>query len=288
MFSNVHYVILQTIFAKKKGYLPIIDMKYFPTIYNEKEKILNTYNSWEYYFNNFNNFNNFSNWNIDYIYKFFNYKFSNEKSFDTTKIRKSLYKDYKKILSKILLKKNIKKKVDEFIKKRFKKKKILGVHIRGSDQKRAALHPYPPTLNQMIKEAEKLINKYNFDLIFLVTEEENYYIKFKKYFGPKVITYNHFRSKNDIFKGYPRKNHRYNLGYETIINMILLSKTNYMLHSDTNLSAMARHYKKNKTKETIIFNGINSKNIFMSNILWNIRSYLPYKFGGFKNIIINK
>ena len=70
--------------------------------------------------------------------------------------------------------------------------------------------------------------------------------------------------------------------------MILLSKTNYMLHSDSNLSGMARHFRKNKMKETIIFNGINSKNIIFSNILWYIKFYLPYKFGGFKNMIINK
>ena len=100
-----------------------------------------------------------------------------------------------------------------------------------------------------------------------MTEEQNYYKKFKNYFGPKVVTYDHFRSKDDIFKIYARKNHRYKLGYETIINMILLSKTNYMLHSDSNLSGMARHFKKNKMKETVIFNGINSKNIIFSNIL---------------------
>ena len=282
MFSNVHYAILQKIYAKKKGYTAIIDMKYFPTIYNEENKIMNTYNSWEYYFKNFDNLN------IDYVYKFCNYKFSDEKSFDTSKIKKIYYNDYKKILSKIFIKKNIKNKVDQFVKKKFNKKKILGIHIRGSDQKTAALHPYPPTLNQMIKETEKLNDKYNFDLFFLVTEEQNYYENFKKHFGSKVITYDHFRSKDDIFKIYARKNHRYKLGFETIINMMLLSKTNYMLHSNSGFSGMARHFKKNKMKETIIFNGINSKNIIFSNILWYIKFYLPYKFGGFKNMIINK
>ena len=78
-------------------------MKYFPTIYNEKNKIMNSYNSWEYYFNNFNNLN------IDDIYKYYNYKFSDEKSFDTSKIKKIYYKEYKKILSKILIKKYKKK-----------------------------------------------------------------------------------------------------------------------------------------------------------------------------------
>ena len=64
-------------------------MKYFPTIYNEKNKIMNSYNSWEYYFNNFNNSN------IDDIYKYYNYKFSDEKSFDTSKIKKFITKNIK-------------------------------------------------------------------------------------------------------------------------------------------------------------------------------------------------
>ena len=46
-----------------------------------------------------------------------------------------------------------------------------------------------------------------------------------------------------------RKNHRYKLGFETIINMILLSKTDYLLHSNSNLSTMARHFQKKKTKQ---------------------------------------
>ena len=91
----------------------------------------------------------------------------------------------------------------------------------------------PSNVKSNDKRNRKINNKYNFDLFFLVTEEENYYENFKKHFGSKVITYDHFRSKDDIFKIYARKNHRYKLGYETIINMMLLSKTNYMLHSNS-------------------------------------------------------
>ena len=279
MFSNVHYVILQIIHAKSKNYTPIVDMKYFPTIYNEKERLFNTHNSWEYYFKNL------SKYKLDTIYKNFKYKFSDEKTVDTSKINKNLYKDYKKILSKFVLKKQITRELIKFKRNKFKNKKILGVHFRGSDQKTSALHPFPPTISQMIKQSKELMNRFNFDFLFLVTEEEKYYQEFKKNFGSKLITYNHFRSKTDIFKNYPRKNHRYLIGFDTIINMFLLSNTDYLLHSDSNLSAMARHYSNKRIKETIVYNGINSKNIFLSNILWYIKYYLPYKFGGFENLI---
>ena len=282
MFSNVHYVILQMIYAEKKGYSPIVDMKYFPTIYNENDKVFETYNSWEYYFKNYGNIG------IDNIYKYFNYKFSDEKSVDTSRIKKNLYKEYKKKLINLVFKKNIINEVERFIKKKFSKGKILGVHFRGSDQKIAALHPFPPTLKQMFELTDKIMKKKEYKYIFLVTEEEDYFQEFKKKYGKKLITYDHFRSKNDIFKNSKRKNHRYLLGYETIINMILLSRTQHLLHSNSNLSAMAVHISKKKIKQTIIFNGINSKNIFLSNILWYIKFYLPYKFGGFKNKVLNK
>ena len=38
----------------------------------------------------------------------------------------------------------------------------------------------------------------------------------------------------------------------------------------------------------IIYYGIDSKSIFLSEFLWYFKSYLPYKFGGFKNKIIKK
>ena len=78
-----------------------------------------------------------------------------------------------------------------------------------------------------------------------MTEEEDYFQELKKNME-KLITYDHFRSKNDIFKNSKEKNNRYLLGYETIINMILLSRTQHLLHSNSNLSTMAVHISKKK------------------------------------------
>ena len=36
--------------ADKFNYIPFVDMENFPSWYNEKDKIKNTFNSWEYYF----------------------------------------------------------------------------------------------------------------------------------------------------------------------------------------------------------------------------------------------
>ena len=76
----------------------------------------------EYYFNNFNNLN------IDDIYKYYN-KFSDEKSFDTSKIKKIYTKNIKKFYQNFI-KKNIKKKINQFIKKNFIKKNLRNTHKR--------------------------------------------------------------------------------------------------------------------------------------------------------------
>ena len=50
LFSNFIYVLNHLVISEQNGFIPIIDMENFTTIYNEKEKIDNTFNAWEYYF----------------------------------------------------------------------------------------------------------------------------------------------------------------------------------------------------------------------------------------------
>ena len=277
MFSNLHYVIKHIIYAKKKNYSIFVDMENFPTIYNEKIKVNKTYNAWGYYFKKY------YVKNLDNIYKKKNYKFSDEISLNTSKINSQEYKEYKTILASSLINKSIIKKAISFKKKYFKNKKIIGIHFRGSDQKRAALHPFPPTFKQVKTILDNIIKKDS--KIFLVTEEKKTWEKFKYHYKENLIEFNSFRHNGDIFSIYPRKLHRYSLGYENLVNMILLSEVDHLVHSNTNFSAMSTHFAKKKIKQTIIFNGYNSKNIFLANVLWYFKSILPERFGGFKTII---
>ena len=240
--------------CKKKKFTCLVDMENYPTIYNETNKINNSFNSWDYYFENLNSIN------LNKVYKNFNFIFSDSTKLDTSKLHKRIYMKYEKILHSNLIKKKIIYQANLIEKKFFKDNKVLGVHLRGSDQKKGTLHPFPPTLKQTMALTEKTFKKYKFDKIFLVTEEKNYFNKFKNKFGKKLINFDTYRSDDDIFLEYPRKNHRYLLGHETIINMILMSKANHLIHS-------------------------NSKNIFIASILWYLKSLLPYNFGGFENKI---
>ena len=56
MFSNVNYVINHLKICDQYNFIPVVDMENFTTIYNEREKINNTYNAWEYYFEKLNKY----------------------------------------------------------------------------------------------------------------------------------------------------------------------------------------------------------------------------------------
>jgi len=53
MFSNLIFVLNHLKICEKHSFTPIVDMKNYPTIYNEKNKIFKSSNAWDYYFNQY-------------------------------------------------------------------------------------------------------------------------------------------------------------------------------------------------------------------------------------------
>ena len=142
----------------------------------------------------------------------------------------------------------------------------------------------PATEKQMLKLVKEVIKKDKIDKIFLSTEEKKYLELFKREF-PNIITLieGSYRSnRNDAFKKYPRRNHRFKLGREILIETILLSNCDSFIFLNSNVSSasIAFNYNKNQKKYKID-NGFNSKNIFIAMFNWYIKSMLPYKLGGF-------
>ena len=50
IFSNLIFVIDHIKYAKQNKMIPVVDMENFVTVYNEKNKINNSFNAWNYYF----------------------------------------------------------------------------------------------------------------------------------------------------------------------------------------------------------------------------------------------
>ncbi len=277
LFSNVTFVLNHLKICEKNNFIPIIDMENFKTIYNELGKIKNTYNSWEYYFQKI------SDYSLNDVYKSKNVIITNDKFFHFFSYSIDLDSELVSLLQNKIKINNILYKTYKKISKKFDKKKILGIHFRGTSYKRSPGHPLPATKKQMFKITNKIIKEEKIDKIFLVTEEQNYLKYFKKKFPDKIINIDCcYRSdKNDAFKIYPRERHRYKLGREALIETLLLSKCDFFIYLCSNISSAAISFNLNHEQKKIeIKNGMNSKNIIISQYLWYLKTFLPKKLGG--------
>ena len=281
LFSNLTFVLNFILVSRKKKFIPIVDMQNFPTIYNEKNKIFNSYNAWDYYFKPLNKYS------LKEVYKSKNVYFSDSNfisgmALDMTNL------ELKKMFKLISFKKKFFIKANNFYNNKFNKNdKILGVHFRGSTYKVARGHAFPPTVDIMIKNINLLMEKFNYNKLFIVTEEQSYLEILKEKYKNNCIFYNSYRMENvDSFKIYPRKNHRYKLGEETLIETILLSKCDGLTYIKSNVISAAICLSKKRQKYHEIFLGYNSRNKFIARWLWYLKKMLPKNFGGLK--LLNK
>jgi hypothetical protein len=271
-FSNLLYVLINLEIADKKNFTPIVDMYNFPTMYNQNKNINNLNNIWELFFKKT------SNYNLRTVYNSKNVYFSPNKlnfklfSYKSKNLRK-IFDKYVQINVKIL---DI---IEKFTKKNFGNKKVLGVHLRGTDQKLSANHAHPPSIYEIQDLIDEKIKKFKYEKIFLLTEELNYHIKLKKRFGSKICSYSFFRANNiEDFSSSNRKNHRNRLGIESLIEGITLSQCNEIIYCETNISLFAIFYSKFKIKKNHINHGIKSKNRLISSFSWYFKILIPHFF----------
>tara|TARA_B110000971_G_scaffold118548_1_gene121447 strand:+ start:2045 stop:3082 length:1038 start_codon:yes stop_codon:yes gene_type:complete len=280
MFSNLNFVIHHLLIAKNLDLIPIIDMMNFPTKYNEKNKINNTLNAWDYYFHPINKYN------LDEVYKSHRVIIADGQTkgnieFDKfTNLNDDHFKIYKQLIK---FKPFLINEVSSFEKKNFLKEKVLGVHFRGTDMKTQERHPFPATPKQIIFLIHKELNKNKYSKIFLVTEESRYVEILSKEFGNKICFTNAFRSeKHNIFEQNFRKNHRFKIGKENIVDMLLLSKTKKIICTNSHLPDACKFINRRKKIEFLeVNNGYNSNNVLIAQYLWYIKSILPVNLGGF-------
>ena len=214
LFSNLTFVLNQLKFCEENQFIPIVDMENFTTIYNEEKKIDNSFNAWDYYFEKINKYK------LQDVYKSKRVIITKDKFFkqfhntiSNLKFQK-ISSNYFKIKKKFLIQS------DNFFKK-FLNENTLAVHYRGTSYKTSANHPFPTTHNQTINKINQLIASHNYEKIFLCTEDKEFYEKMKKNFKYNLYYLDTFRSKkDDAFKIFPRKFHRYHLGCEILLDAL--------------------------------------------------------------------
>ena len=280
-FSNVAFVTNHIKVALDNGFIPIVDMENFVTWYNEKNKILKTNNAWEYYFEQISNFS------LKDVYNSKNIILTNRNFYRSSGFLDSINEDkeLKNVFQKYILIKKNKLKVIHYLKKKlFEKKKILGVHFRGTGYK-IGRQPHPATIKQMVNRINKILSKENYDKIFLVTEDLNNFKAIIAEFKDKVIYLNNSvreNNSNTAFDTYPRLNHRYKLGRDILIEACLLSYCDGYLDIRNNVREAAIAFNLNPNqKRYFIDNGHNSAYPVIGKYIWYIKSFLPKMLGGF-------
>ena len=268
-FSNLAYVLVNLEISDKKNYIPIIDMQNFPTMYNQKKNIDNKKNVWEIFFNQT------SKYNLKDVYQSKHVYFSpNNLNFRLEVFKK---KKLKKIFDKyIKINDEVLNNVINFTKKKFDNKKILGIHLRGTDQKIAPNHVFPPTIYEIKNLIDKKIKYQNFDKIFLLTEQKKYYKELKKTYGNLIYSYHYFRSDNvSDFSTNNRKNHMNRLGIESLVEAITLSKCDEIIYCETNISLFSIFYSNFKIKRCHLNKGVKSNKSYIARFEWYVRFLIP-------------
>ncbi|MCD7882762.1 MAG: hypothetical protein LUI87_03500 [Lachnospiraceae bacterium] len=262
-FSNYLYVLGHINYARRKGYFPVVDMKNYPTVYNECEPVNGTMNSWEYYFYQPEKSslekayvaNNVilssclypSEYTVQYVGK--KQLLTADKIAELNKV----------IAENILIRQEIVEKFDYQWKEMNKSLdgKNLGVHIRGTDMNYCKGHPRPKKVECFIDEINKIMQMSYYKNIFLCTDEQAITDRFNEEYGSHVFFCDSYRAeKGDIVgvhlaKGCPRDQHRYKLGLEVLRDAYYLSKCDSLICGDSNVPLAAMLFNNNQYEKVI-------------------------------------
>lgn len=218
-WGNIIPSILQGItYAKEKGYIPVVDMKYFRNQYLEIEKY-GKENAWEYYFEQI------SNYTLEEVYASKNVIISGTYS------NGNMEKRY----SDIRYNQRTKQKIEQEYKRIFpQKQKVLGLVYRGTDYYSAFNHPKPMDINEYISKIRMVMGKTGYDYIFIATEIQEVVEAFTKEFGESVLYTNQKRySINErrlLYKvHFKRDNDAYLKGLEYLEVLELLARCDALL-----------------------------------------------------------
>lgn len=223
-------------------------------LYAEKDLIEGTSNPFEYYFCQVSNIN---------IVDINNYNFVEFQEEHRNIIKRmgflndaySISEDYISYMAYIINKYiRINDSTHEYIDKSLTKlklgKKYIAVHVRGTDFNLGYKdHPQLIKIHKYFKVIDELLNHDSkISKIFLATDEESIINEFIGKYRKNLVYYKDvFRSSNGKpvhFSNVNRENHHYRLGLEILRDIITLSKGDFLVACNSQVSYSARMFKK--------------------------------------------
>ena len=274
-FSNYFWVMGHVAFAEKMGYIPVVDMENYPTLYSEGEPVDGTNNAWNYYFENIGNVG------LDEVYASGRYVVGKDKYLTKYAEKYSMF-PYRYPSERMIayyapiIKKNLRIKESlvneykrEWIEKTSGSNNILGIHIRGTDMKNNLGHPMPATVSEYIRRTHEMLEKHpDINRIFLATDENEIKEAYEQEFEGSAATL----FMNEAFRAWddghvkktglhemkldnPRPHHKYLLGKEVLRDAWFLSRCQYLLCGHSNITNVAILWNEGKYNEVVCVEG---------------------------------
>lgn len=252
-------------YGLEKGYIPIIDMQNFYTIYHEEGELGNK-NIWERYYT----LKDKSDYKLDDVYQSRNviFCYSNPKTEQEVakEINLSKYPFYEHIDENINMKAEILDALRRVFGRKCLGKRVLGVSIRGSDYNllKPKDHYVQPTLTQFKTAIDEAIVKWRIDYIYITSEEQSSLDYMYSIYNDKILTYEcplyddystSFSEEIDVVSKiqFKRENDAFLRGKEYLVSTMLLTFCNCLISGMTSKINFLLNYLKIDFEEIFIF-----------------------------------
>lgn len=256
-FSNYFWVLGHIEFAKKLGYIPVVDMENYPVLYSEEKAVNGTKNAWNYYFENVGDVD------LQTAYDSSRYVLCKETSMAKYAYKYSQnriwYFPTEKMISYYapVIQNDMKMKAD--IRNHFEEEwnrmtagrgKIIGIHVRGTDMKNNLGHPMPVTVEIYLQKLDDILKQdSSITDIYLATDEINVLERFEQEYQDRKVMLHYqdaFRVRDngegrktgvhETKVEHARELHKYKMGLEVLQDAYFLSKCNYFICGYSNVT----------------------------------------------------
>lgn len=266
-FSNFLFVLGHIIYAEEHDFTPVVDMKHYPTPYNEKIQVNGTKNAWEYYFAQPTELclhDAYRSRSIilssgKMLFDKVPYYGVTDSKFPDHEIVEQLTPYIQKYIS---FRPELLQEAERMI--RGWGTNILGVHIRGTDMKHTPEHPVPPAVEAYMEAIDAVIDRY--EKIFLCTDEAVILKQMQDRYKDRIVFTASYRSEDgesihegSVKRKNVRRQHRYLNGREVLMDMLLLSKCNAIICGYSNVPYTAILLNGNRYDEVRLLENTNSK-----------------------------
>lgn len=244
----------------------VVDMENYPTLYKEDEAVDGITNQWEYYFKQP------SGIKISEIEKYGHIIYGSNgfkagniplyaglqapKVFPTREIVDGINRAY---LSNIPFTESTLQYINQG-REVFEDKRVLGMHLRGTDMITDPTHPNPFTIDNLVNFIKENSLDKKYDKFFVCGDTEKYVTVMQRTFPDKIIVLDALRATKDVSTGiHKQKNSRYRnkykMGLEVIKDMMWLATCDGLICGHSNVAYAAIVYNNNKYEHLFVWNG---------------------------------